>query len=125
MLGRLGFEYRKPRALPRVADEDKQAEFIAFYQDLMTKLPADEAVYFADATHEEHQTKPAFGWVRKGSNPAVKTTAGRGRVTIHGARVPGKLRYAFRRTCDRRWRQCSTAFGKDRGEHPQANHLST
>ena len=85
MLGRLGFQYRKPRALPRVADEDKQAEFIALYQDWMTKLPADEAVYFADATHEEHQTKPAFGWVRKGSNPAVKTTAGRGRVNIHGA----------------------------------------
>ena len=85
MLGRLGFQYRKPSALPRVADEDKQAEFIAFYQDLMTKLPADEAVYFADATHEEHQTKPPFSWVRKGSKPAVKTTAGRGRVNIHGA----------------------------------------
>ena len=85
MLRRLGFEYRKPKALPRVADEGKQAEFIAFYQDLMTKLPADEAVYFADAVHPEHQTKPAFGWVRKGSNPAVKTTAGRGRVNIHGA----------------------------------------
>jgi hypothetical protein len=68
MLRRPGFEYRKPKALPRVADEDKQAEFIAFYQDLMTKLPADEAVYFADAVHPEHQTKPAFGWVRKGSN---------------------------------------------------------
>ena len=35
MLRRLGFEYRKPKALPRVADEDKQAEFIAFYQNLM------------------------------------------------------------------------------------------
>ena len=51
----------------------------------MTKLPADEAVYFADAVHPEHQTKPAFGWVRKGSNPVVKATAGRGRVNIHGA----------------------------------------
>ena len=51
----------------------------------MTKLPTDEAVYFADATHEEHQTKPAFGSVRKGSNSAVKTTTGRGRVNIHGA----------------------------------------
>ena len=119
MLGRLGFEYRKPRALPRVADEDKQAEFIAFYQDLMTKLPADEAVYFADAVHPEHQTKPAFGWVRKGSNPAVKTTTGRGRVNIHGARVPEKLRCAFRRTCDRRWRHCGTAFGNDRGDNPK------
>jgi hypothetical protein len=33
----------------------------------------------------EHQTKSAFGWVRKGSNPAVKITAGRGRVSSHGA----------------------------------------
>lgn len=85
LLRRLGFEYRKPKALPCVADEDKQAEFIALYQELMNKLPADEAVYFADAVHPEYQTKPAFGWVRKGANPAVKTTAGRGRVNIHGA----------------------------------------
>ncbi|MDT2076242.1 MAG: hypothetical protein RMX26_09660, partial [Planktomarina sp.] len=80
MPGRQGFEYRKPRALLRVANSEMHAEFIAFYQDWMTKLPANEAVYFADATHPEHQTKPAFGWVRKGSNPAVKTSAGRGRV---------------------------------------------
>jgi hypothetical protein len=85
MLRRLGFEYCKPKALPRVADEDKQAEFIAFYQDLMTKLPADKALYFADAVHPEHQTEPAFGWVRKGSSLAVKTTAGLGRANIHFA----------------------------------------
>lgn len=85
LLRRLGFEYRKPKALPRVADETKQAGFIEFYEALMNNLPADETVYFADAVHPEHQTKPAFGWVRKGSNPAVKTTSGRGRVNIHGA----------------------------------------
>ena len=84
MPGRLGFECRKPRALPHVANSETHAEFIVFYQDWMTKLPADEAVYFSDAVHPEHQTKPAFGWVRKGSNPAVKTSAGRGRVNIHG-----------------------------------------
>ena len=33
----------------------------------------------------EHQTKAAFGWVRKGLNLAVKPTASRGRVNIHGA----------------------------------------
>jgi transposase len=85
LLRRLGFEYRKPKALPRVADETKQADFIALYKALMKALPADEAVYFADAVHPEHQTKPAFGWARKGSNPAVRTTTGRGRVNIHGA----------------------------------------
>lgn len=85
LLSRLGYEYRKPKGLPRVASAEKQAEFIAMYERLLNGLGADEAVYFADAVHPEYQTKPAFGWVRAGSNPAVTTTAGRGRVNIHGA----------------------------------------
>jgi transposase len=85
LLARLGFEYRKPKGLPRVASAEKQAEFIAMYERLLNELEADEAVYFADAVHPEYQTKPAFGWVKAGSNPAVTTTAGRGRVNIHGA----------------------------------------
>ena len=85
LLARLGFEYRKPKPLPKVASAEKQAEFIALYERLMRELSADEAVYFADAVHPEYQTKPAFGWVKTGSNPAVKTTPGRGRVNIHGA----------------------------------------
>ena len=85
LLARLGFEYRKPKALPRVADVAKQAEFIGFYEHLLNSLPADEAVYFADAVHPEYQSKPAFGWVRKGAKPAIQTTSGRGRVNIHGA----------------------------------------
>ena len=84
-LSRLGYEYRKPKGLPSVASAEKQAEFIAMYERLLTGLGADEAVYFADAVHPEHQTKPAFGWIKAGSNPAVTTTARRGRVNIHGA----------------------------------------
>ena len=86
LLARLGFEYRKPKALSKVADEQKQAEFIAKYEALMNALDEDEAVYFADAVHPEHQVRPAYGWVRKGSKPAIKTNTGRGgRVNIHGA----------------------------------------
>ena len=87
LLARLGFEYRKPRPLPKLASAEQQASLIALYEPLMTGLGADEAVCFADAVHPEQQTKPAFGRVRKGSNPAVKTTAGRGRVNIHGALI--------------------------------------
>jgi transposase len=98
LLARLGFEYRKPKPLLRVASAQMQAAFIASYERLMRELPADEAVYFVpsrvckhipcqtmDAVHPEYQTKPAFDWVKVGSNPAVLSTAGRGRVTIHGA----------------------------------------
>jgi transposase len=85
LMSRLGFEYRKPKGLPRVSSAEKQAEFIDKYDCLLNALAADEAVYFADAVHPEYQTKPAFGWVRAGSKPAIHTTAGRGRVNIHGA----------------------------------------
>ena len=51
----------------------------------MRELPVDEAVEFADAVHPEYQTKPAFGWLKIGSNPAVLSMARRGRVNIHGA----------------------------------------
>ena len=38
LLARLEFEYRKPKALPRVADVEKQAAFIAFYENLLNNL---------------------------------------------------------------------------------------
>ena len=85
LLARLGFEYRKPKPVPRVADPAQQAAFIAFYERLLNGLRADEAIYFADAVHPEYQSKPAYGWVKKGTNPTLKTTSGRGRVNIHGA----------------------------------------
>jgi transposase len=85
LLARLGFEYRKPKALPRVASAEKQANLITMYQRLLAELGADEAVYFADAVHPEYQAKSAYGWVKAGLHPAVTTTAGRGRVNIHGA----------------------------------------
>ncbi|WP_420011387.1 IS630 family transposase [Tateyamaria sp.] len=85
LLARLGFEYRKPKGLPRVSCAEQQAAFIDMYERLLNGLGADEAVYFADAVHPEYQTKPSYGWVKAGSNPVVTTTSGRGRVNIHGA----------------------------------------
>ena len=38
LLARLDFEYRKPKALPRVADVAKQAEFIAMYENMLNSL---------------------------------------------------------------------------------------
>jgi transposase len=82
LLSRLGYEYRKPKGLPRVAPAEQQAGFIDEYERLLNDLGTDEAVYFADAVHPEYQTKPAFGWVKAGSKPAVQTTAGVGASTF-------------------------------------------
>jgi hypothetical protein len=58
---------------------------ISLYKQLLKGVGADEAVYFCDAVHPEYQTRPSHGWVKKGTNPAVKTSSGRERVNIHGA----------------------------------------
>lgn len=70
LLTRLGFEYRKPKVLPRVASAEEQARFIAMYECLMFELGADAVVYFADAAHPEYLTKPARVGVKAGSAPA-------------------------------------------------------
>jgi transposase len=85
LLRRLGFEYRKPKPLPAGASVEAQEAFIAAYEQLMGGLSPDEVVYFADAVHPEYQSRPAFGWFKRGDQVAVKCTSGRKRLNLHGA----------------------------------------
>lgn len=85
LLDRLGFEYRKPKPLPAIADAAMQAAFIASYEDVLNNLGARETVYFIDAVHPEYQSRPAYGWFKRGSKPAVASTSGRARLNVHGA----------------------------------------
>ena len=85
LMHRLGFEYVKPKRVPAVADEEKQHEQIEKYKQLQRDLPEDAAIYFADAVHPEHQSKPAHGWFFKGEKVAVRSSNGRRRINIHGA----------------------------------------
>lgn len=85
LMHRLGFEYKKPKKVPAVADEEEQREFIETYEKLLNHLPEDEIVYFGDAVHPDHQVRPAHGWFHKDDRPAVLTSSGRKRINIHGA----------------------------------------
>jgi len=85
LMHRLGFVYRRPALLPAEADEDKQRDFIERYEALQRHLPDDEVIYFVDAVHPEHQSRPAHGWIRKGEKVALKRNSGRKRVNLHGA----------------------------------------
>ncbi len=85
LLHRLGFDYKKPAQLPAQADEQAQQDFIESYNKLQNHLPEDEAVYFGDAVHPDHQVRPAHGWFHKDDKPAVAANSGRKRVNIHGA----------------------------------------
>jgi transposase len=85
LLHRLGMEHRKPRAVSRKLDPEKQAAFIKAYEELLNHLDADEAVLFADAVHPTHAVRPVGCWAPKDTKIAVAQTSGRQRLNIHGA----------------------------------------
>jgi len=85
LLHRLGFSYRKPKAMPRGLDDAKQQAFIDEYENLLNTMGADEAVVFVDAVHPTHQVRPAGCWAREDVVVAVEQTTGRDRLNIHGA----------------------------------------
>lgn len=85
LLHRLGFDYRKPKGLPAKADAAAQEAFVAYYDKLLNRLEPDEVVYFSDAVHPEYQSRPAYGWIRRGDKLAVKRGKGRERMNLMGA----------------------------------------
>ena len=85
LLHRLGFEYRKPQAMPRSLDDAAQQGFIDGYENRLNTMGPDEAIAFIDAAHPTHQVKPAGCWAPKDVAIAVEQTTGRDRLNIHGA----------------------------------------
>ena len=85
LLHRLGMEHRKPKAISRKLDPEKQAAFIQKYEALLNQLEADEAVLFADAVHPTHAVRPVGCWAPKDVPVAITQSSGRQRLNIHGA----------------------------------------
>jgi len=85
LLHRLDMEHRKPQAVSRKLNPDKQAAFIKAYENLLNHMDADEAVLFADAVHPTHAVRPVGCWGPKDTSVAVAQTSGRQRLNIHGA----------------------------------------
>lgn len=85
LLGRLGFIYKKPKALPRSPSPAEQEAFVADYETLLNGLDPGDRVVFADAVHPEYQSRPAHGWIRKGDKVALMRTTGRQRMNLAGA----------------------------------------
>jgi len=78
-------EHRKPKAVSRKLDPEKQAAFIKQYEDLQKHMQADEVVLFADAVHPTHAVRPVGCWAPKDTKVAVAQTSGRQRLNIDGA----------------------------------------
>lgn len=85
LLHRLGFEHRKPEAVPAKANVVKQNDFIDHYESQQNGLAADEATVFVDAVHPTHGAHPIGCWMPRGGRVGVDQSSGRDRLNIHGA----------------------------------------
>jgi transposase len=79
------FRYKQPKGTPAKADLCQQEAFIKAYLQLLEDTPAHESILFIDAVHPTMATKISYGWIKKGVNKPIATTASRTRVNIIGA----------------------------------------
>jgi hypothetical protein len=96
LLARLGFEYRKPKPLPRVASAQMQTAFVAFYARLMRELLADEAVYFAPSWAFQNAL-PGNGCGASGMPDQACIWLGEGGIKSSGSQ------HAKARSCGHSW----------------------
>ncbi len=80
-----GFCYKKAKGIPAKADVEKQKAFIEMYDKELKNKPSDEPVVFMDAVHPSMATKLTHGWIPKGTDKHIQTTASRTRMNITGA----------------------------------------
>jgi transposase len=85
LLKRLGYVYKKPKIIPGKADAEAQKEFLKQYEELKSKLKADDKILFMDGVHPQHNTIAAYGWIKKGEEKEIKSNSGRQRLNINGA----------------------------------------
>ena len=87
LLHRMGFSYKKPKVVPGKVSVAAQEIFLQTYKDLREKLGIKDHIYFSDATHPTHNTKPSYGWIKKGkaNDVYIKSNTGRKRVNLLGA----------------------------------------
>lgn len=85
LLHRLGFVYKKPKLVPGKADPQKQEQFLEELRQLEEELEEEDEVVYMDGVHPQHNTKAAYGWLRKGDQQFLKANSGRDRININGA----------------------------------------
>jgi transposase len=85
LLHRLGFSYKKPTHVPGKQDPVKQQAFLEEYGRLKACKGENDPIYFADATHPQHNSIPSYGWIKTGQEKELKANCGRQRLNINGA----------------------------------------
>jgi len=96
LLHRIGFTYKKPKVIPGKANCELQMAFMILVHQLKSSLGEHDRIYYADASHPQHNSMPSYGWIKKGVKKELKTNSGRQRLNLHGAIDTKTLHSVFR-----------------------------
>ena len=96
LLHRLEFTYKKPKLIPGKIDPEAQEKFLKDLEALENKLGKHDVLLYMDGVHPQHNSKPAYGWFKKGKNHHLKANTGRKRININGIINPNSLETIYR-----------------------------
>jgi transposase len=84
LLKRLGFVYKKTVSVPPKTDASAQRQFLEQLRTIMA-AKRQQSVYFCDAMHPQHNTRPSYGWIYRGESVAIRSNAVRQCINLNGA----------------------------------------
>lgn len=79
------FVFKKPKSIPGKLNNELQEKFIKEYEELKRNLKPTEVILFGDAVHPQYQSKAVCGWIKKGIEKTLQTTAKQTRMHVVGA----------------------------------------
>jgi transposase len=127
LLVRLGCSFHKASAFLFKADQEKQQEFVADYeQDREKARRGGWRRYFVDGVHPLYGLEVVFYcWLLAGQRFEVGVGGGRKRLNILGAYCPDDQEYLDRRYTDRNLNAQSVIelFTLMMGKHPETKHF--
>lgn len=85
ILKKLNFVYKKTSEVPSNFKEEEQDAFLAQLVPFLDEIGPQEAIYFVDAVHPQHNTRSTYAWIKRGEKKVVPTNSGRRRININGA----------------------------------------
>ena len=74
----------KTSEVPCEADASRQAAFAGKLSEILSGMPEDAVVYYADGVHPTHNSRSTYAWIEKGERLEQPTVSGRDRVNING-----------------------------------------
>lgn len=120
LLHRLGFTYKKTKGVGVKANREAQEQFVAELTKILAQEDENQEIYFNDAVHPQHNTRPDYGWIYKGEAFEIPTNPGRKRVNINGALNAHKVTDVVVVESERiNAQSCIKLWKKQRRRHPQ------